>query len=259
MMLDSLPYGRGSVPEDDPMSTGGKVTLAALCVLGLVAGWHYYNHTHLEDALRATANEYLREHWPAASAHVEINPLSNFATIRVERKPVKDADLFTILAEALVGNVRAELEPQLDRQLELAARRAMDVYAMALPYRVSIVVEEPNAGLVRAGWNQAALSAAAQGCVASILDSARHDYLKRARSAENRNPRAFPDELVRGAFSPICTCITNETAKRFTLVEYQRLPPERLKPFLKEISGPEHCNMERAVERMLAGLIAELP
>lgn len=255
-MLESMSNPRSYARGEDSMSTGAKIALAALCVVGLIAGWHYYNYTKLETALLAAADEYLNEHWPAASAQVDINPLTNLTSIRVERKPIRNPNLITVLEEALVESVRTELEPQLDRQLELAARAKMDLYAMALPYRVSIVVEEATGDSARRGWNQAARSAAAQGCVASILDSARRDYFQRARSVGNANPRAFPDAMVRDAFGPMCTCVANEGAKRFTLGEFERLAsePARLEAFMKEVSGPGRCDMKAAGERMMSSL-----
>jgi hypothetical protein len=44
--------------------------------------------------------------------------------------------------DAIFFVVRTYVEPKLDRDLELSARQYFDVYAMALPYRGSIVVDE---------------------------------------------------------------------------------------------------------------------
>ena len=104
----------------------------------------------IENATQAYVDEYLANWMPKATAKVEINPLSNFASIYVVMPPRSDKErVVSMVVDAIVDEVRTNMEPKLDRDLELAARRFLDLYAMALPYRVSIVVEgasDPNRG-----------------------------------------------------------------------------------------------------------------
>lgn len=241
------------------MSTIAKVALAAAAILGAIAGWHYYNCTKLEQVLSAASAEYLHDVWPEASAHVEISPISNLASIVVERDPVTERNLVTLIEDAFIEGVRSELEPHLERELELAARARMDLYAMALPYRVSITIDDRTQADENRGWNERVASRFAQGCIEGIVDSTRRDYYERARSVGDANPRPFSDELeelVREAFGPMCTCIAKEAVTRFEHDELERLEsePARLEAFMKQVSGAELCNAQGAVERMMESL-----
>ena len=78
------------------------------------------------------------------------------------------------------------MEPRLDRDLELAARRFLDLYAMALPYRVSIVVgaaSDPDRG---ERTTRGSSSAAVRSRCANPF---RVFGLRRVRSAGHRSVR----------------------------------------------------------------------
>jgi len=149
-MYESLPHRRIDADDDTPWTLTGKITLSVILAIAAIAGWHYYAHLVVESATQAYVDEYLANWMPKATAKVEINPLSNFASIHVVMPPRSDKErVVNMVVDAIVDEVRTNMEPRLDRDLELAARRFLDLYAMALPYRVSIVVEaasDPNRG-----------------------------------------------------------------------------------------------------------------
>ena len=141
-MYESLPHRRIDTDEGTPWTLTDKITLSVILMIATIAGWHYYAHLEIEKATQAYADEYLANWMPKATAKVEINPLSNFASIYVVMPPRSDKEqLVNMVVDAIVEEVRTNMEPNLDRDLELNARRFLDLYAMALPYRVSIVVE----------------------------------------------------------------------------------------------------------------------
>ena len=149
-MYVSLPYRRSDAGEGTPWTLSEKVSLSLMLAIMAIAGWHYYAHLQVEKAMQAYADEYVANWMPQATAKVEINPLSNFASIYVVTPPRRHEERFVdMFVDAIVEEVRTNMEPKLDRDLELTARKFFDLYAMALPYHVSIVVDaaaDPNRG-----------------------------------------------------------------------------------------------------------------
>ena len=97
----------------------------------------------IEKATQAYVDEYLAKWESKATAKVDVNPLSNFASIYVVLPPRSDNEqIANMIVDAIIEQVRTIMEPKIDRELELTARKYLDLYAMVLPYRVSIVVEE---------------------------------------------------------------------------------------------------------------------
>ena len=151
-LYESLPHRRRVAEADEgtPWTLINVVTLSVMLAIAAIAGWHYHAHLEVEKATQAYADEFLANWMPEVTAKVEINPLSNFVSIYVEMPPRSDKEqVVNMLVDAIVEGVRINLEPKLDRDLELAARKFFDLYAMVLPYRVSIVVDaaaDPNLG-----------------------------------------------------------------------------------------------------------------
>lgn len=110
-------------------------------ILTLLVGWHFLCHLALEDVLSETTGDFVREHLEGATAHVQIGPITNVIDIRVERTEEPNP-LAEFLAAAAIELIRKELEPEMERAVRMRTRRSMDVYAMILPYTVSITVDD---------------------------------------------------------------------------------------------------------------------
>lgn len=142
-MYELLPHRRTGTGEGTAWTLIEKVTLLVAIAGTAIFGWHVYAHLKIQEATQAYADELLEGWTSTATATVEINPLSNFASIYVVLPPRSESErVENMFVDAIVQVVRTKLEPKLERDMELAARRYFDLYAMALPYRVSIDVEE---------------------------------------------------------------------------------------------------------------------
>lgn len=127
-----------------------RILLPSLAgIVALVIGWHYLCHLALEDVLLEATRDFAREHLEGASTRVEIGPLTNVIDIRVERTEESNP-LAEFLTAAGIELIRQELEPKMERAVHMRTRRSMDVYAMLLPYTVSISVGDSGPGSVSA-------------------------------------------------------------------------------------------------------------
>ncbi len=133
-----------------------------LGALALVAGWHYACHLVIENQLRETVNESLRDSFEDVTASVEIGPLNNVVDIRVALDSQQLSNVWNLIRDALIYEISQQVRPEIERALHTRARRDMDVYAMMLPYTVSITVGEPNATGGVADQSQSTSSAANQ-------------------------------------------------------------------------------------------------
>lgn len=116
-----------------------------LGAVALVGGWHYLCQLEVKDTLSELSNEFLREHMQDASALVEIGPVNNVIDIHVELNSKPAKGLGALIESSMIEVFREELEPKLERALHTRTRRDMDVYAMLMPYKVSITVGERDA------------------------------------------------------------------------------------------------------------------
>jgi predicted signal transduction protein with EAL and GGDEF domain len=135
--------------EESNTRRSRPLLLVAAGSLFVLSGWHFFCHLQLEAGLEKHANDYLRN-LNGATATVQIQPLTNLVSIHVDR-PVRanNNEFAETIGDALVEFVRRDLEPQVERQLATAARSDIDLYAMLVPYHVSIDVEKVRAGFSR--------------------------------------------------------------------------------------------------------------
>jgi hypothetical protein len=120
----------------------------ALLLIGLLAcgvfGWHLYGAA---DA-RRNAEELRSKHSIGkASRPVTVNPVTNVVVLPISPtgENAKTDNPFEALGNALgsvIGGALVKaIEPSVERELNLRAREQYDVYAIMLPYRVSVVIE----------------------------------------------------------------------------------------------------------------------
>lgn len=254
-MMNSLANGHRYAAGADPnpgVTLAKIIGLAALALFVLVAGWHYYHHLALESALSDNANQYLSEHLSGATAAVNVSPVSNLVSIRVERSDRASNPLVGFIEDSLIESVRQELEPKLDRQLSVNARAAMDFYAILLPYQVTIDVDQAT-GSAKGAWPAAMTSEFTEVCIQAIVAPARRDYYAAARRAGDSSPTDFPEQKLREFVEPVCACASKEASQKWTADEIQTVPVTQSKEyesFMSEVLAPHRCNAEGIVHQM---------
>lgn len=129
----------------DGRTSGSRIGIVLLGLIVTVCGWHYLCHLLLEESLREGTNAALREYIEDATAHVEISAVSNIVDIGIEVRSEPAKGLWKLLEDAVMAEIRQELEPEIERTLHMRSRRDMDVYAMLMPYKVSIALRAPGA------------------------------------------------------------------------------------------------------------------
>jgi len=118
----------------------------ALVILGVVAsvifGWHLYG---VADARRRTEDLRAGHSIGKQDEAVSVNPLTDVVTVPIQAggaKPKSDNPfeaLGNALGSMLGGALAKALEPTFERELNLRAREAFDLYAIVLPYRVRVI------------------------------------------------------------------------------------------------------------------------
>lgn len=119
-------------------------TLLAILVV-LVAGWHWFAANHYKKELTRNLTSYVRKNLPEASVSVDVFPLTNVIEIQVTRNVARKEAAFDFFGDAIIEFVRQEVEPRIERELSFVARRDVDLYAMIVPYRVSISIDKVRA------------------------------------------------------------------------------------------------------------------
>ena len=128
---------RPARPQDDePRKSRFKFLPALLAILlAIVGGWHWFAANHLEKQLtRHFGNRSLRKyaghHRGGGRSSIDQSGRDSDHA-QVARKEAA----FDFLADAIIEYVRQELEPKMERELSIAARRDVDLYAMMVPYK----------------------------------------------------------------------------------------------------------------------------
>lgn len=134
-------------PHDDgPRKSRYRYAPTLLAILvALVAGWHWFAANHYEKELTRTVGSYVRENLPDASVSVDVHPLTNLIEIQLTRNMPRNEAAFEFFGDAIIEYVRQELEPKMERELSAVARRDVDLYAMMVPYQVSISIDKVRA------------------------------------------------------------------------------------------------------------------
>ncbi len=131
---------------DDRPKARFRYLPALLAILAvLVAGWHWLAAHQLEERLSRHFETSVRENLPDVSLHVAVNPLTNLVDIQFTRTVSRKEAGFDLLADLIIEFARQELEPRMERELSAAARRDNDIYAMLVPYQVSMSIDKVRA------------------------------------------------------------------------------------------------------------------
>lgn len=151
---------------DDSDSAGAfrPIVLLGTAVLVVLLSWHYICHLRLEAGLQERASDYLQTAALGVDAIIRVNPLTNVVQVELGL-PMDEAEPSArIIGDAAAAYVNATLAPEFERRLSTAARSYMDLYAMAVPYRVSIefamvgdessrLVKDIQTELIRLGYD----------------------------------------------------------------------------------------------------------
>jgi hypothetical protein len=150
--LEEFSRGYRSAPDrrdhhdDEPRKPRFKYAPTLLAILlSLVAGWHWFAANHYENELTRILTSYVRENMPNVSVDVNVQPLTNLVEVQITRNMAHKEAGFEFFADALIEYVRQEIEPKLERDLSVRARGDVDLYAMMVPYKVSISIDKVRA------------------------------------------------------------------------------------------------------------------
>jgi hypothetical protein len=109
-----------------------------------VCGWHVLCTQRLE----ASIHDYLRSNVgdsPSdATLEIHIQPITNLVAIElkvVDKAAAAMKPSERLMLDAALSYIRTEVEPYLERELTLIARKQVDPYAMALPYRIAFSLQ----------------------------------------------------------------------------------------------------------------------
>lgn len=118
--------------------------LLALAVV-IVGGWHLIAANQLEERFNRNIGSIAGAHSQDFSASVKINPLTNLVDLQVTLKMRTNELSSEFLQGVIMESVRKELEPRAERELSAVARRDNDLYAIMVPYQVSILIDKERA------------------------------------------------------------------------------------------------------------------
>ena len=114
------------------------ILLIALC------GWHVYCAERLERSIYEYVASNVSESPADATIEIHVQPVTNLVAIDLivvdkSGKALKPSE--RIMLDAALSYIRSEVEPYFERELTLIARKQIDPYAMALPYRLAFSLE----------------------------------------------------------------------------------------------------------------------
>ena len=112
-------------------------------LLGL-GGWHVYCSERLEASIYEYITSHMGESPVDATIEIHVQPVTNLVVIDLKvvdksAKAFKPSD--RLMLDAALSYIRSEAEPYFERELTLVARKQVDLYAMALPYRLAFSLE----------------------------------------------------------------------------------------------------------------------
>jgi hypothetical protein len=106
-----------------------------------VGAWHLM----CSERLEASIYKYIAPHFDEADLNatleISIQPISNVVSIELtilgqDADELKPSD--KLILDTLLVYIRGEVEPYMERELSLVARKYVDLYAMAIPYRMAM-------------------------------------------------------------------------------------------------------------------------
>jgi hypothetical protein len=112
-------------------------------LIGL-GGWHVYCSERLEAAIAEYIASHVGESPVDTTIEIHVQPVTNLVAIDLKvvdkgAKALKPSD--RLMLDAALAYIRSEIEPYFERELTLVARKQVDPYAMALPYRLAFSLE----------------------------------------------------------------------------------------------------------------------
>jgi hypothetical protein len=119
------------------------ILLAILMVI--IGGWHWIDANQLEERFNRNIEDSTKELSLKFSASVDVNPLTNLVDLQVTLKVGRSDATYEYVEGEILEYVRKELEPLAERDLSAVARRDNDLYAMIVPYQVSISIDKVRA------------------------------------------------------------------------------------------------------------------
>jgi hypothetical protein len=129
--------------DDEPRKSRFKYLPTLLAILvAIVAGWHWFATNHLEKQLTLHVGKYVREQMPDLSVTVDVHPLTNLVEIQVTRSIRGKEGAYDFLGDAFLEYLAQQVEPAIERELSELARKDTDLYAMMVPYQVSISMDK---------------------------------------------------------------------------------------------------------------------
>lgn len=144
-------FARGYRPEpnrrdhhhDDHRQSRFKLlpTLLAIFVV-LVGGWHWIATNQLENQLERHVGELDRDEMPDITVAVDVHPLTNLVEIQITRSVRGKEGAYDAFGDALLEFFAQQVEPTIERELSERARKDTDLYAMMVPYQVSITIDK---------------------------------------------------------------------------------------------------------------------
>jgi hypothetical protein len=147
--LEEFAHGIRSAPDrrahhdDEPRKSRFKYFPALLAILvAIVGGWHWFATDHLEKQLTHYFGEYGRDEMPDVIVAIYVHPLTNLVEIQVTRSVHGKEGAYDLLGDALLEYMGQQVEPAIERELSERARRDTDLYAMMVPYQVSITIDK---------------------------------------------------------------------------------------------------------------------
>jgi len=112
-------------------------------LIGL-GGWHVYCSERLEASIYEYINSQMGESPVGATIEIHVQPVTNLVAINLKvvdksAKALKPSD--RLMLDAALSYIRRAVEPYFEQELTLVARKQVDPYAMALPYRLAFSLE----------------------------------------------------------------------------------------------------------------------
>jgi len=117
-------------------------------VLGIlliaVGGWHVFCSERLEASIHEYVRSQVGESPGDATIEIHIQPITNLVAIELKvvdkgAAAIKPSE--KLMLDAALSYIRSEVEPYLERELSLMARKQVDPYAMAIPYRIAFSLD----------------------------------------------------------------------------------------------------------------------
>jgi hypothetical protein len=117
-------------------------------VLGVLllalGGWHILCTQRLEASILEYIKSNIGESPSDATVETHVQPITNLVAIElrvVDKAAAAMKPSEKLLLDAALSYIRTEVEPYLERELSLMARKQVDPYAMALPYRIAFSLD----------------------------------------------------------------------------------------------------------------------